>query len=173
MMSYVALGQLSTERLVQILSTSLSSATSSTLSSKAIVDETDYKDGFGGIKWGTNLSTVKDLQEINTTKSGNIWKYYKRGNGKAKFGKITMGCRYGAWGNEGEFGVVFADCFDDMFIGTLQYFRNKFGSETGRYTDAGMEMYTFLGPDTATGQIKITVSRYDSGCHITIMNHKE
>ena len=142
----------------------------------------DFSDGFLGVKWGTNLSAMKDMKEQTFEERekdvlpGEVYgrrpdaRYYVRGDGKIVLGRISLACTYYTYKHS--FNSITARADTNMSRGLIAYFAGKFGDPVGREVDPGGNTdTTFLGPLTDQGQIKVEV-RVGAWCEVNIAHRK-
>ena len=104
-------------------------------------------DGFRGINWGTNISTLTDMQLVGTDPTYGGIKKYSRKNDELKIGAATLeSIEYGFW--QGKFSCVMIRIKKyTNFLSLKDATFEKFG--TGFKPNQFMEEYAWFGDKTA------------------------
>jgi len=102
-------------------------------------------DGFRGIKWGTEISTLTDMEKVEQEESSNndlVW--YKRKGDKLAIGKASLkGIFYGFW--MGNFESVWIDFEGDDNFESL---KKELFEQFGKVRESVKEFYAWGGKDT-------------------------
>lgn len=101
-------------------------------------------DGFRGVKWGTELSSRKDMQRLAQDKNGNV--YYKRHNDKMQIGDAPLNM---VWYREHhhQFESVYMEASGaDNQSSLLAALNHRFGP--GARASLSAEKYLWDGPTT-------------------------
>ncbi len=114
-------------------------------------------DGFGGIKWGADISTLKGMTKLGTDPSyGGIEIYIRKGD-ELKFGDAKLsGIQYGFW--KGKLADVRITTKGNANWSSLKNSAfAKYGK--GNQADPKVEQYAWFGPVSAIGLENIDDSK--------------
>ena len=102
-------------------------------------------DGFRGIRWGTEISALGDMEKVEQEESSNndlVW--YKRKGDKLAIGKASLkGIFYGFW--MGNFESVWIDFEGDDNFESL---KKELFEQFGKVRESVKEFYAWGGKDT-------------------------
>jgi len=123
--------------------------------------------GFRGIEWGTDISTLKGMKHLYTRRSPPIV-VYERSSDELKLGSAILGgISYGFWHNK--FGRVHAFTrYKTNFIKLINVAVEKFG-EGYQETDGVVYYLRWYGPKT---RITLKYHNYTGDCQISLFSRK-